>query len=85
MENIKEKVLKEVQKTYGILNNQFVEINHKKLGNTTINVELPLDLAIDLTLAEVIKIIDKDIAFWSRHGDTLTEPLKELKKELGIK
>ena len=64
---IKEKVLKKVLKVYGIKDNQFIEINHKKLGNTAVNVELPLTGAISLAFKEGQKSMDKKI-FPKRKG-----------------
>ena len=84
MKNIKEKVLKEVRETYEYDDLQFIEVH--KPTNTAINIELPLNLAIDLTLAEVDKVIDewKQVQGYAK-TDSFFLAVENLKTKLGIK
>lgn len=92
----KPKGLKEVYKMFGILDKQFIEINHIKLGNTAIHIDLPLIAMRDTTITEVRKIIkilkerENECMERDEHEEQIVEHQNQIEmcdkilKELGI-
>jgi hypothetical protein len=85
-QKIKEKVLKEIKSKLSI--NHCVQSEEVAIEKTKANVKKALSESIDLTLAEVGKVIDalkESGKHLIKHGKKDIDGFKELKQNLGIK